>query len=153
MSRHGFIDCFDYDEDTNLAIGRWQGRVASAIRGKRGQAFLRDMVAALDAMQVKELHPHNVSGSCVCAMGAVGAYRGVDLSKAQDELDDECGDHEWATEYTGGMLDIAAALAREIAYENDEGAWSGETPAQRWARMRVWASRRVANIDTKEPAD
>ena len=142
MSRHGFCDYIDYDEDENLLMGRWRGRVASASRGRRGQAFFRDMVAALDAMPVKELHPHNVMGDCLCAMGAVAAFRGVDLGKAQEELDDEGGDHEWATEYTGEALNIASCLARETAFENDEGLWN-ETPAQRWARMRAWAARHL----------
>jgi hypothetical protein len=34
---------------------RWRGAVASAIRGGRGQAFLREMLAAMDAMPVKRL--------------------------------------------------------------------------------------------------
>lgn len=142
MSRHGFTDYDDYDEDANLLMGQWRGRVLSAIRGRRGQAMLRDLVAALDAMPVKELHPHNVCGSNLCAMGVVGAYRRADLSKAQEELDDPDGDHEWATEFTGDILDIAPSLAREIAYENDEGGWK-ETPAQRWARMKKWAEGKI----------
>jgi len=143
MSRHGFIDYADYDEDSNLAAGRWAGRVASAIRGRRGQKLLRDMVAALDAMPVKELHTYNVAGDCVCAMGAVAKMRGVDLRAAQEELEDEDGDHQWATAYVGDALGIAEALAREIAYENDKGVWDEETPAQRWQRMRAWAAKRI----------
>jgi hypothetical protein len=45
MSRSGYSDDLD-----PLALGRWRGRVASAMRGKRGQAFLREMLAAMDAM-------------------------------------------------------------------------------------------------------
>ena len=53
MSRHGYAD--DLADDDPLAYGQWRGRVASAIRGRRGQAFLREMRAALDAMPDKRL--------------------------------------------------------------------------------------------------
>lgn len=140
MSRHGYIEYDDYyDEDPNLMMGRWQGQLASAMRGKRGQQFFRDLVAALDAMPVKEVHLHNVSGECLCAMGAVAAYRNVDLSEQQAELDDEDGDHLWATEVTGDRLNIASQLAREVTYINDDMGPHNETPAQRWTRIRKWA--------------
>ena len=46
MSRSGYSD----DIDDNWAHIMWRGRVASSIRGKRGQAMLRELLAALDAM-------------------------------------------------------------------------------------------------------
>ena len=51
MSRSGYID----DLDDPLELGRWRGRVASAVRGKRGQRLLRDLLDALDAMPEKRL--------------------------------------------------------------------------------------------------
>lgn len=39
MNRHGFVDCYDYDEDSNLAIGRWQGR-ACTTSARAGAATL-----------------------------------------------------------------------------------------------------------------
>ena len=50
MSRSGYVDC-----DDPLAAGRWSAQVKSAMRGKRGQAFLRELASAMDAMPVKEL--------------------------------------------------------------------------------------------------
>jgi hypothetical protein len=47
MSRSGYSD--DHSE---WDLIRWRGAVASAIRGKRGQAFLRELLVALDAMPV-----------------------------------------------------------------------------------------------------
>lgn len=44
MSRHGYSD--DCHDDI-LSFGQWRGQVASAIRGKRGQAFLKELIAAL----------------------------------------------------------------------------------------------------------
>lgn len=144
MSRHGYVD--ECDEQWSFIM--WRGAVKSAKRGKRGQQFFKDMIAALDAMPVKELHACAVSGECVCAMGALGKWRGVDLSDQQHELDHPDGDHEGATERVGSALGVARALALETAYENDEGVWDRETPAQRWARMRSWAER---NLTEKEP--
>jgi hypothetical protein len=119
---------------------RWRGTVASTIRGKRGQAFLRELIDALDAMPDKRL----VDGAlhqdgAVCAIGAVGVKRGVEMGR----LDPDDYDTVAAT------FGIAVPLVREIEWENDEGGpYSGETPEQRWTRMRAWA---VANLK-KEPS-
>ena len=131
MSRSGYSDNI---EDQWAAI-RWRGAVASAIRGARGQAFLAEMVTALDAMPVKELHAEIlVQDGCVCAMGAVAVARGIDAS----EIDAE--DDEAVTKLFG----LSNALVREVAYENDEGSWWGnETPAARWGRMRTWANSQI----------
>lgn len=108
MSRAGYTD----DGDDPLAMGRWRAQIRSATRGKRGQQFFRDLVAALDAMPEKELIAGELKDSdgCVCALGALGSARGVDLS----ELDTE--DYE----SLGATFDIAEQLARETMYENDE---------------------------------
>ena len=47
----------DYNSDnySEWSLIRWRGAVASATRGKRGQSFLRDLLASLDAMPVKRL--------------------------------------------------------------------------------------------------
>lgn len=127
MSRSGY----SYDNE-NVAL--WRGQVASAIRGKRGQAMLRDLIEALDAMPVKALIEGdlvNDSGS-VCALGALGQKRGVDL----DGLDT----YDYAA--LGRTFDIAHQLAQEVMFENDEGHWK-ETPEQRWQRVRDWATKHL----------
>ena len=51
MSRSGYSeDCDDY-----LAMGRAIAVRNKAMRGKRGRAFLAELLAVLDAMPVKEL--------------------------------------------------------------------------------------------------
>ena len=126
MSRSGYSE--DHEQWTMI---RWRGAVASAIRGKRGQAFLREMLAALDAMPEKRLIGHELEyDGNVCAIGSVGKARGLDMS----ELDPE-------DPYTvANVFGIARAMAAEIVFENDEGAgyWSKETPEARWHRMRAW---------------
>jgi hypothetical protein len=52
MSRSGYTDGYDYD---NGSFAMYRGVVASALRGKRGQTFLRDLVEALDAMPERRL--------------------------------------------------------------------------------------------------
>jgi hypothetical protein len=189
MSRSGYYD----DCDDWLAHGRWRARVASATRGKRGQKFLRDLLAALDAMPVKRLITEHLSTDgnetmdtvfgvnfeyCpvgvivgadelidpgsenpvtvgeVCAIGALGKARGIDMSKVNPEN----------TEKVGLLFDIADPLVREIVYHNDEcgegrrvpipnvlqsrGDYFGwqlipETPEERWVRMRKWVAAQI----------
>lgn len=109
MSRHGYTE----DEgDDPLALGRWRGMVASTIRGKRGQAFLREVLAALDAIPDKRLISEElktVDGE-FCTLGAVGAARGVDLEAIDPEDYDA----------VAAAFGIHPILAQEIMWENDE---------------------------------
>ena len=124
MSRSGYSDDLD-----NWELIKWRGMVASAIRGKRGQKLLVDLVEALDAMPRKTLIAENlIHGGEVCALGAVGVIRGV----AFDQID------PYDEQSIGRFLDIAPCLAQEVAFMNDEGGYR-ETPEQRWQRMRDWA--------------
>jgi len=134
VSRSGYTD--DYDDIGQL--NRWRANVDRAVRGKRGQKFLREMAAALDAMPVKELVADEVvrDSEHVCAMGAVALARKLDVSQIDPYDRDE----------VAKTFDIAPTMACEIAFENDERrAWSGakETPAERWARMRQWVAEKL----------
>lgn len=124
MSRAGYSEDID-----NWALIKWRGQVASAIRGKRGQKLLSELVAALDAMPEKRLIKGELATpeGEVCALGAVGKVRGVNM----EEIDPEDPGQ------VSAAFDIAEQLAREIAYENDEMGY--ETPEARWKRMRNWA--------------
>lgn len=135
MSRSGYVD-----DCENLWL--WRGAVARAIAGMRGQAFLREMAAALDAMPVKELIVDDIvrDDGSVCAIGAVAVARRMDVSS----LDNSDG------ESVGQAFGIARALACEIAYENDErgGSWRDgkyhtESPSERWTRMRAWVDEQI----------
>jgi hypothetical protein len=136
MSRSGYNDDLD-----NWDLIRWRGAVASAIGGKRGQAFLRELLAALDAMPKRALIAEELEdeNGDRCAMGELGHKRGLDL-QAIDPEDPEA---------VANAFGIACCLAREISYENDEhdhwgqdadGRWriTPETCEQRWERMRAW---------------
>jgi hypothetical protein len=141
MSRSGYTD--GYDDD--LALGRWRGMVASAIRGKRGQKLLTDLAAALDAMPEKALiigELETAEGE-VCALGALGKARGLDMAAIDPSEPD----------VVAAAFDIAECLAQEIVWMNDENfdyRWDGNnrveiTPEERWAGMRVWVAKQIRN--------
>lgn len=132
MSRSGYSD--DWDVELWDMI-RWRGAVNSAIRGTRGQTFLKEMLAALDAMPGKKLIAEALDDHGeVCAMGAVGKARGMDMSA----IDPEC------KEQVARAFGIAPALAAEIAFMNDEGDyWGKEDPEKRFARMRDWVEKQI----------
>jgi hypothetical protein len=134
MGRSGYTD--DYDDETNC-LGLYRANVDRAIGGKRGQAFLREMAIALDAMPVKELVADEIvrDESHVCAIGSVAVARGIDVS----DLD------EYDAEAIGKTFGIAQAMAREIAFVNDDDFGSKkETPAERWTRVRAWVSEHLS---------
>ncbi len=136
MSRAGYTD--EFDERYPNATALYRQRVRNAVRGKRGQAFLRELGDALDAMPEKKLAARTVAkdGDC-CALGCVALRRGVDLAPiTYTDADDEECDGDWTTEWLRDQLGIPDCLAREIVYENDECGPAGETPAQRWVRVR-----------------
>lgn len=129
MSRSGYSDGCD-----GWALIRWRGAVAAALRGKRGQAFLREMAAALDAMPDKRLITSYLEdeNGCVCAMGAVGRERQIDMSEI----------NETDPEEVAAAFGIAIACAKEIAYLNDEDNANCSDEA-RWQRMRDWVSEQI----------
>ena len=134
MSRSG------YSEDCDGAdLAMWRGAVASAIRGRRGQAFLVELIDALDALPEKRLGADalRTDDGDFCTLGCVGHARGLDLS----EIDPE------DRKAVAGAFGIAGAMAAEIMFENDvDFDYSRqETPEARWGRMRHWAE---ANLNT-----
>jgi hypothetical protein len=177
MSRSGYSDDGDFD---NWSLICYRGALAKVISGKKGQAFLKEMLAALDAMPEKRLiaeelvvngdgtdsvgRPAAIVGADelvslhamgdVCALGAVGKVRALDMSKV-DPHDPPSVAH---------LFDINEKLASEIAYVNDEGGigrrvplpnvrqgdWDcfmykylPETPEQRFIRVRKWVAEQI----------
>jgi hypothetical protein len=141
MSRSGYDDC----DDDRWSFIMYRGMVASATRGRRGQALLKDILIAMNAMPVKRLIAHELEQeSSVCAIGAAGRLRGVDMSGL--DPDDP--------ETVAGRFDVADCLAREIVWMNDECGythewlpdqrqWREETPEERFRRMRKWVRSQI----------
>lgn len=125
MSRSGY----SYDCEH---VGLYRAGVERALKGKRGQAFLRELITSLDAMPEKALIAGELiseSGAC-CAIGAVCKARSLDVSVI-DYFDPED---------VGKAVGISRSMAAEIEFMNDEWADLNEPPQQRWQRMRKWAS-------------
>jgi hypothetical protein len=143
MSRSGYVDDCDLDNWQQI---RWRGQVASAIRGRRGQKLLTDLLAALDAMPEKALIAHELETKDgeVCALGALGKARGLDMQKLDPEEPDE----------VAAAFGIAPQLAMEIVYMNDDHldfVWNESTkryeditPEKRWEQMRAWVASLIA---------
>lgn len=132
MSRSGYVD----DLDSNV-LNLYRGRVARALRGKRGQAFLREMAAAMDAMPVKELIADDLvltTGEC-CAIGSVFVARGQNVSAVDPE--DPAA--------VAALAGIAPCMAAEIEWMNDEWSYN-ETDEQRWRRMRKWIDAQLISL-------
>ncbi|MBQ1763251.1 MAG: hypothetical protein IIZ92_10175 [Aquincola sp.] len=165
MSRSGFTDS---DECDQWAMIRWRGAVTSSIRGARGQAFLRELAAAMDAMPEKVLIANAaVADGAVCTLGVVAQARGLDLQRLDVAMED------WDWDHIGKELGISPSLAREVMYENDEAVnedryvdveicgpvrpWLPEwgshqrtfcvpdprAGARRWRYMRDWVARHL----------
>jgi hypothetical protein len=130
MSRSGY----NYEWDDNWELICYRGAVNSAIRGARGQAFLREMLAALDAMPEKKLIAEELveRDGAVCALGAVGKQRAMDMNTLDPE-DIELVAHRFG---------IATALAREITWANDE-MYDRITPEARYGYVREWVVKQI----------
>jgi hypothetical protein len=141
MGRSGYDDDCDWDRSRYL----YRGRVASALRGKRGQAFLLELLAAFDAMPEKKLAAESLKyeDGAVCALGAVALKRGLDADKIK-QLDTQF--EEDNPDYVAHEFGIAECMVREIVYMNDEAVWREETPEQRFERMRAWVVSEVRPV-------
>lgn len=129
MSRSGYSEDWGCDNTWDMVM--WRGAVSSAIRGKRGQAFLKEMLAALDKMASKRLIGHElVKDGEACAIGTVALARGMDVSAIDPDDRDS----------VANAFGIAPALAAEIEFENDQdfSYRDNETPEARYTRMRQW---------------
>lgn len=132
MSRSGYYD--NDDGCDNWAMICWQGAIKSSIKGRRGQALLRDLLAALDAMPEKRLVAGELQADGeFCALGVIGHAKGLDLATIDTE--------NWRE--LSVNFNIAEALAREIMYVNDEAvgddewASTGEPYPNQWKRVAV----------------
>jgi hypothetical protein len=138
MGRAGYTD----DEYEEGDLERWRKAVNTAIRDKDGQALLKEMLAALDALPRKRLIANRleevdwndaedelvpVKDGDVCAFGALGRARGV-VMPVLDEDDD------WeAFEEVSGVFGSAEELTREIMYRNDECGSGRKVPLPHYA--------------------
>ena len=144
MSRSGYSD----DCEDQWAMIRWRGAVNSAIKGRRGQQALCEILAALDSLPEKRLASESLvtADGDFCTLGALGKARGIDLEPIDPEDRDA----------VARAFGISEALAAEIMYQNDEyiDEWEWVTvdicgpvrnaAERRWNHMRAWVERHIA---------
>lgn len=172
MSRSGYSDDCDGAE-----LNPWRGAVASAIRGKRGQAMLRELLSALDALPEKRLAPDSLvtDDGEYCALGALGRARGISMVPSDPEDVDP--------KEVARAFGIAPALAAEVMFLNDEHVQAeklvkmeicgpvrpyypeyGEhkkwvrmpvpdVAEKRWAYMRAWVQSQITASPVPQPPD
>ena len=128
MTRSGYEICHDNDD-----LIRYQVTLEWEIKCGRGQAFLRELLTALDALPEKALIKNDFTAEgWVCALGAVFAARGV--APPENGIND-------AACVAADALGIPGILAAEVMYKNDDGGPYLESPERRWARMREWVEK------------
>lgn len=144
MGRHGLCD--EGDSEDILAYGRWRGAVASAIRGRRGQSFLRELLTAIDAIESQRLIGEALENDHgeVCALGAVGRARGLDLQSVDYE----------SPEAVAKFFGVNEKLAQEIMWVNDEWARRNNVPAmeERYQLVRRWLLENIRSKGQLVPA-
>jgi hypothetical protein len=105
------------------------------MKGRRGQALLKETLAALDALPEKRLIASELEGAegSFCTLGALGHARGIDMSAIDPE------------EYNqvAAAFGVAPAMVREIVYYNDEQGPYKESPEARFHRMRRWVESQI----------
>jgi len=133
MSRSGYDidgDCEQWD------MIRWRGQVASAMRGKRGQAFLLEMWKAMQALPEPKLIAGSLEADgAVCALGSVGKSRGINMA--------EIDPHDY--ERVAVLFGIPHQLAQEIMFMNDE-AWGNVQPGLRFQQMKKWVEENLRPV-------
>jgi hypothetical protein len=137
MSR--YCDSDDYDWEPWME-GQAAGAMRSAIRGRRGQQLLRDLIAGLDALPVPELAAgalEDPETGCVCALGAVRLQRGAKAVPLRFDPDDP--DIDWRD--LAEPFDISETLAHAVVSENEYGSKRNDEQSRRmrWRSVRAWA--------------
>lgn len=135
MSRLYWDDDFDPQEE-----GLLQGWLKSAIQGRRGQQFLADLVAALDALPAPELISGALEDSetgCCCAFGAVRRHRGAERVPIGFDPEEE----DVTPDYLAGPFNVSKTLAWAVVEENEDTSTSNtlEARRRRWESVRAWA--------------
>lgn len=142
MSRSNYSD-----DCENLEL--WRGNVERTIKGKRGQALLKELEAALLALPERALCANDVANpedGTVCALGAVALKRKLEkgavlpeaLKRIAEEFPEGCEAEELADAFK-----ISSMLAREITYINDEDGRYDEKPQDRYERVLKWVKSQI----------
>jgi hypothetical protein len=97
----------------NPISATWHGNIERICRGKRGQRILREFIDALLALPERRLIANKIQNAEgeVCAIGALGKHRGVDMSEYEDSQEGSVD--------LGKELGLGFMLAWQLGSEND----------------------------------
>jgi len=137
---------------TEIKYELWRANLRRTMQSERGQAFLQELLEALDALPQKRLIQGAMQqGREVCALGAVGLKRRINLGGLDSRNHDELA----------AAFGISSMLVQEIAYWNDQGMeaclfglteggrWKVNTPESRFTFVRAWVVARLGRRPTK----
>lgn len=138
---------YGWDDDGEEFAGQFALQMANeerSLKGKRGQASLRALEAALLALPEKRLISGRIIDQAggVCAMGALAKHLGKELPKPS--TDDDYEDYFTHTNRIGQACGVPEPVAMKIAWMNDEilglgfGLGSDYTDEQRYEHMLAW---------------
>lgn len=152
MNRSGYSD----ETENNWDWICWRGAVASALRGKRGQSFLGELLSVLDDMPEKRLiakELQNADGE-VCAVASIMKARGISTNVPVDDYD-----------AIADLVGVNAKVVQELEYINDTVdraialPWTGycgatgwhydKSPETRWKLVRDWVESQLSK-NTRE---
>ena len=145
MSRYCDSDDYGYEP---WMEGQAAGAMRSAIRGRRGQRLLRDLITGLDALPVQELAAgalEDPETGCVCALGAVRLQRGADVVPL--DFDPTDPDIDWRD--LAKPFDISETLANAVVSQNEYCSTRNDEQSRRhrWRSVRAWAVGHLINPD------
>lgn len=113
----------EFDGEDSREHALFQGRLSRSLRGKAGQAALRELEAALVAMPEPELYSGvfaQPSGE-VCALGALAVAKKVAAGVSRAEALAVCADVDPdLSEEVGEDLGFPRLVAQAVVWENDE---------------------------------
>lgn len=154
------------EEDFNNQAFLWEANLERSLKGRKGQAALRGLEAALLALPEKRLIANETvsADGSVCAIAALAKHRGyrgaMTLPKRPDWDDDNDADspywddYEYEAAVEDAMVNIATDLgvppmvAKAIIYEND-GPYV-KTPEDRYRTVLSWTQRQIQLTTTVE---
>lgn len=150
----------DYADEEDFP-GQWalqEKNLERLLAGKRGQAVLRDLEAALVAVSEKRLiADHGVKAGQVCAVTALAVHRMVTLGQAReqalreleteereylgDDYDENGGDDQWTVDL-GESVGVPHMMAWRLVALNDLDL-DYCTPEQRYEKVLAWTRRHI----------
>lgn len=142
---------FDFDGDGEEYPGEYalfEANIDRALAGKRGQAILREMKAALEALPHKRLCQGRLADDGeVCVLGALCVKRlrdtGLTFEEAVEKAEREYAemDAQALADTAGSRMKLGFHLAWKTMYANDElgeNYKSKTTPEKRFENVMNW---------------